>query len=102
GDGQCGDLGGCGPCVHDDLKRMRRFLTRQRMPLRELADIGLDGVDHVSSTKFLSSACPCSDAMDSGWNCTPNTGCSLCWSPMIRIRSFFPGASLPCGLGVLT
>src|SRR4029078_6475791 len=36
------------------------------------------------SRKLASSAWPCSEAMLSGWNCTPCTGCVLCCRPMTR------------------
>src|SRR3546814_8040487 len=35
------------------------------------------------SRKFFNSACPCSVRVDSGWNCTPSTGCSRWRRPMI-------------------
>src|SRR5207342_2994901 len=35
------------------------------------------------SRKFFSNACPCSVRIDSGWNCTPSTGCSRWRRPMI-------------------
>ncbi len=35
------------------------------------------------SRKFFNKACPCSVRIDSGWNCTPSTGCSRWRRPMI-------------------
>ena len=41
----------------------------------------------VRRTKFASSSWPCSEAMLSGWNCTPWIGSSRCINPMIRPSS---------------
>src|SRR5690606_26492230 len=46
--------------------------------------------DH-ESRKFSSSAWPCSVRMDSGWNCTPWTGCSRWRRPMTSSKP--PAAS---------
>src|SRR5690606_1103149 len=40
-----------------------------------------------SARKFLSSRWPCWVRIDSGWNCTPYTGCSRCLTPMISPSS---------------
>ena len=50
-------------------------------------DQGLQAVTHagtfITSRKFFSNACPCSERIDSGWNCTPSMAYSLCRTPMI-------------------
>src|SRR5690606_18591304 len=51
-----------------------------------LGDQGLEAAHAATcarSRKFFSMAWPCSEAMLSGWNCTPSIGRSRCLSPMI-------------------
>ena len=60
--------------------------------VRDLVDEGFQ-ISHqralASSRKFASSAWPCSEAMLSGWNCTPWTAV-LCCSPMMMPSSVRP------------
>ena len=63
--------------VHGGLSAIRR----RGAPVSRC---GGAGARPASSRKLASSACPCSEAMLSGWNCTPCTGWVLCCSPMIR------------------
>src|ERR1700743_2856515 len=48
-------------------------------------------------TKFSSSAWPCSDRIDSGWNCTPSTASSLWRTPMISPSSVHADTSRQSG-----
>src|SRR5207342_1523192 len=66
--------------VVEDLAMLDRAL--QRLLGRDGHGRGLTWSDQ-ESRKFFSNACPCSVRIDSGWNCTPCTGCSRWRKPMI-------------------
>src|SRR3546814_15961022 len=57
--------------VVEDLAMLDRALQRLR-----------GGDSHHDSRKFFNNACPCSVRIDSGWNCTPCTGCERCRNPI--------------------
>ena len=66
------------------FKRVRghRF-PRAVAQAADLAELRRRGAMPASSRKLASSSWPCSEAMLSGWNCTPCTGCVLCCRPMM-------------------
>src|SRR6476620_9332618 len=53
-----------------------------RMLAGDLGEEPLDAGTHEASRKFATSAAPCSDSTDSGWNCTPASGSVRCRTPM--------------------
>jgi len=87
---------------HHAVEGVRRLVARQRVAGRDLGDKALNRrsqrlLMNLAAArsiplrgqfeKILSIWWPCSDAMLSGWNCTPCTGSVLCESPMIRPSS---------------
>ena len=82
-----GNLRGREPPGHDGAHQAEHFLATQVTAMYQLVE--QIGVVHrpASIRKFLSSACPCSVRMDSGWNCTPSTAKALWRTPMISPSS---------------
>src|SRR5690606_16000154 len=80
---------------HDDAHDAAHFLAGQVLAVGDLVEGCLE-VHHAAFLplksramlrKFCSRACPFSEAMLSGWNCTPWIGRVLCCMPMIRPSS---------------
>src|SRR5581483_5233417 len=90
---------------HDDAERLLGLGPRQRLSRRSLGDerleVGLRLLAHAGtrsrrlrafqaaaiSRKLPRMRWPCSEAMLSGWNWTPWTGCRRCMTPMITSSS---------------
>src|SRR5690606_21678474 len=80
---------------HDDAHGGAHFLTGQVLAVGDLVERCLD-IHHAALRplkslailrKFCRSAWPFSEAMLSGWNCTPCSGSVLCCMPMISPSS---------------
>ena len=80
------DLAGRGVTFEQNRERLFGLSAGQR-PVGRRMDQGFKGVTHARTgtmfRKLRSRACPCSDAMLSGWNCTPWIGRVRCCRPMI-------------------
>src|SRR5690606_17252061 len=87
---ECADLAGGGFAGHDEAHHAAHFFAGQVLAVGDLAQSCLD--IHYAALcwlksrarfrKFCSSAWPFSEAMLSGWNCTPCSGRVLCCMPM--------------------
>src|SRR5690606_40900539 len=93
------DLRGGRPALHDDLHHLAHFGAGQvpavgepverpfdvhcRRPFARLQATRAALNSAAILRKFCTMACPFSDAMLSGWNCTPWIGRSRCCRPMI-------------------
>src|SRR5262249_52693584 len=64
---------------------------------REGLTLRCRGARPAISRKLASRAWPCSEAMLSGWNWTPCTGCFLCCSPMMRPSAVRAVTARPLG-----
>ncbi len=83
---QAADLAWRGFAVEQDGKGGLRLGPAQRA-VRCGGDQRFQGVTHagtfIADRKFCNRAWPCSEAMDSGWNCNPWIGNSRCCRPMM-------------------
>ena len=71
---------------HEHVEGRFCLLPRERLAVGGLGDQGFELAHRFTparSRKLRRTSWPCSDAMLSGWNCTPCTFLDLCCSPMM-------------------
>src|SRR5262249_26258831 len=97
---EAADLGRRGIARHQHVEGGPGFVACQGLAAGRLGYEGFE-ICHAGAPacwrKFFNRAWPCSEAMLSGWNCTPWMGLVLCCRPMMMPSSVSAVTSRSCG-----